>query len=77
MAQRQAFLNVSVEYLSAVKAAQSSQGSLTRAGRRLASRLPALRLAERAIVERRHDGLSRARGGDEKISRAPELALPG
>lgn len=41
------------------------------------ARLPALRLAERAIVERRHDGLSRARGGDEQIARAPELALPG
>ena len=37
-------------------------------------RLPALRPAERAIVERRHDGLTRAGRGDEQISRAAELA---
>lgn len=37
------------------------------------ARLPALRLAERAIVERRHDGLSRARGGDERLRVRPRF----
>src|SRR5262245_10257955 len=40
------------------------------------ARVPALRVTKRAIIERCHDGLSRARRSYEQVARSPKLTLP-